>query len=386
MHEQNSPTTGLSRRGLMQAAGVTTIAGLAAATTTGAAAAPAGAVKKPSRGDAALVLLGTAGGPTVYADRAGVSSAIVVGDAFYLIDLGHGALSQVAAAQLSTATGPAARPLSGLAGVFLTHMHSDHLAEFSSLIINGMWNGITDPSDPVPIYGPGDRGGLPPVLGDRDAPPVIAPDDPTPGTVTMTNRAIEGYAQDLNERLRGSGGVDPGAAFAPHDIVLPDGVDAPVDAAPMPRVSPFLVHEDSRVRVTATLVEHSPVFPAFAFRFETEGGSVVFSGDTAPSENLIELAQGTDILVHEVIDQAWAEARFPEPRTPAQEATLKHLLEAHTTIEQVGPVAESAGAGTLVLNHLVPGDGPVPQYRKAKKGFSGRLVVGRDLDEVAIGG
>ncbi|WP_197517374.1 MBL fold metallo-hydrolase [Microbacterium karelineae] len=386
MHDHAPTPAGLSRRQLMKAAGVTTLAGLATAATTGAAAQPATRPTRRPRDDGAtLVLLGTAGGPTVYGDRAGISSAVVVGDAFYLVDLGHGALGQVAAAQLSTSTGPAARPLSGLAGVFLTHMHSDHLSEFGSLIINGMWNGITDPSAPVPIYGPGDRGGLPPVLGDRDEPPVIAPEDPTPGTVTMTSRAIEAFAQDLNERLRGSGGVDPGAAFAPHDITLPSEIDGPVDAAPMPRIRPFLVHEDDGVRVTATLVEHSPVFPAFAFRFDTDTGSVTFSGDTAPSDNLIELAQDTDVLVHEVIDRAWAEARFPEPRTPAQEATLKHLLESHTTIEDVGPVAEAAGARALVLNHLVPGDGPVPQYRKAGRGFSGRLIVGRDLDEIPLG-
>lgn len=173
--------------------------------------------------------------------------------------------------------------------------------------------------------------------------------------------------------------------FQPHDIALPEGIDAPVDAAPMPRIRPFVVHEDDRVRVTATLVEHSPVFPAFAFRFDTEDGSVTFSGDTAPSENLIELAGGTDLLVHEVIDRAWAEARYPEPRTPEQEATLKHLLESHTTIEQVGPVAEAAGARTLVLNHLVPGEGALPQYRKAGAGFGGRLIVGKDLQEISLG-
>ncbi|NLP84577.1 MBL fold metallo-hydrolase [Microbacterium sp. CFH 90308] len=364
------------------------MAGFAAVATTGAAAAPALAaspMKRPRGAGTTLVLLGTAGGPTLYGDRAGVSSAVVVGDAFYLVDLGHGALGRVAQAQLSTSTAPSARPLTGLAGVFLTHVHSDHLAEYASLVINGMWNGVNDPSRPVPVYGPGDRGGLPPVLGDRPEPPVIAPDAPTAGTVAMTARIIEGFAADLNERLRGSGGVDPGAAFAPHDIALPAGAAGPVDHAPMPRISPIPVHEDSRVRVTATLVEHSPVFPSFAFRFDTDEGSITFSGDTAPSENLIELAQGTDVLVHEVIDRQWAEARFPEPRTPAAEATLRHLIESHTTIEDVGGVATAAGAGTLVLNHLAPGDNADSRWRQAGKGFAGRLVVGHDLDEIAVG-
>ncbi|MFH8253003.1 MBL fold metallo-hydrolase [Microbacterium sp. B2969] len=377
----------LSRRRLIQAAGVSTLAGIAGLATTGAAlpgsfSAP---LSRPRTGGTTLVLLGTAGGPTLYSGRAGVASAVVVGDAFYLVDLGHGALGRAADAGLSTSTAPSARPLTGLAGVFLTHMHSDHLAEYASLIINGMWNGITDGAHPVPIYGPGDRGGLPPVLGNRPDPVVIAADEPTAGTVRMTERISEAFAADLNERLRGSGGVSPLAAFAPHDITLPAGVEAPVDHAPMPRIRPFAVHEDSRVRVTATLVEHSPVFPSFAFRFDTDQGSVTFSGDTAPSENLIELAQGTDVLVHEVMDRQWAEARFPEPRTPAAEATLRHLLESHTTIEDVGGVAESAGAGTLVLNHLAPGDNSISRWRQAGRGFSGRLVVGKDLDEIEVG-
>ena len=68
--------------------------------------------------------------------------------------------------------------------------------------------------------------------------------------------------------------------------------------------------EDDRVRVSATLVAHAPVWPAFAFRFDTDDGSIVFSGDTARSENLIKLAKGADILVHEVIVTKWSMLSF----------------------------------------------------------------------------
>ena len=112
----------------------------------------------------------------------------------------------------------------------------------------------------------------------------------------------------------------------------------------MPPVDPFPVYEDDRVKVTATLVNHAPVFPSLAFRFDTADGTVTFSGDTAPSDNLVKLAAGSDIMVHEIIDRAWAEALFPEPRTPAAEATLGHLLESHTTIEDIGAVAQRIGA------------------------------------------
>jgi ribonuclease BN (tRNA processing enzyme) len=93
----------------------------------------------------------------------------------------------------------------------------------------------------------------------------------------------QAYATDLNDRLRNGGGVDPRRVFQVHDIALPAGVPAPVDTNPMPRVAPFSVFEDARVRVTATLVNHAPVFPTFAFRFDTDDGSITFSGDTAAS-------------------------------------------------------------------------------------------------------
>jgi len=153
----------------------------------------------------------------------------------------------------------------------------------------------------------------------------------------------------------------------------------------MPPVDPFPVYEDDLVRVTATLVNHAPVFPSFGFRFDTEDGSITISGDTAPSDNLVRLAQGTDILVHECIDAAWVNARFPEPRTPAIEGLVQHLLGSHTSIEQVGPVGDRAGAGTLVLTHLVPANNPVATWQKAQAGFSRRLVVGEDLLRLGVG-
>ena len=112
-------------------------------------------------------------------------------------------------------------------------------------------------------------------------------------------------------------------------------------------MEPFGIYEDDRVRVSATLVQHSPVWPAFAFRFETDDGAVVFSGDTGPSNNLVKLAKGANILVHEVILPEWINRVLPEPRTPAQEAMRQHSLSAHTPVEEVGKIAEAAHVSTL---------------------------------------
>src|SRR5215212_1017810 len=380
----------MSRRALLRSTGVAAAAGVALGGGGTAAAGATTPLDAPERGDGRrhrtrLVLLGTAGGPSVYPDRSGIASAVAVEDAVYLVDCGHSVQTRFVQAGLATPTRPGNRAFEGLQAIFLTHLHSDHTVEYPAFRITGMWNGLDNPARPVQVHGPGDRGGLPPVFGSAPPPPVVNPQDPTPGTVKMTAYLDQAYATDLNDRLRSSGGADPRRVFQVHDIALPASVPVPVDTNPMPPVAPFAIFEDARVRVTATLVNHAPVFPSFAFRFDTDDGSITFSGDTAPSENLIQLAQGTDVLVHEAIDRAWVEGLFPPPRTPATEALVGHLLESHTTIEDLGPVAERTGAKQTVLSHIVPVTNPESRWLEAQRGYSGKLLVGRDLMQIGVG-
>src|SRR3954464_2019527 len=101
---------------------------------------------------------------------------------------------------------------------------------------------------------------------------------------------------------------------------------------PSPPMEPFKIFEDDRVRVSATLVDHAPIWPAFGYRFDTDDGSIAFSGDTGRSENLIKLAKGADILVHEVIVTSFVNKLFPTPRTVGQEGLIRHLLDHHTRV------------------------------------------------------
>jgi ribonuclease BN (tRNA processing enzyme) len=378
----------MSRRGFLGAVGAT--AGSAALLgSVGTASANGRLADGPTDAASAkrhrtrLVLLGTAGGPAwATPRRKGISSAVIVGDVVYLVDFGDGLgprLHEAINAQLR-------QTFATLRAGFLTHLHSDHTIDYPDLPVLGMWNGLTDPTRKVHIYGPGNRGALPPVFPpSRPTPPIISPDDPTPGIEAMTDYILKAWATDLNDRLRDAGGTDPRQVLVVHDIPLPAGVSGPVDTNPMPPVDPFPVYEDDNVRVTATLVNHAPVFPSFGFRFDTDDGSITFSGDTAPSENLVKLAAGTDILVHEIIDEDWVNATFPPPRTPLQEALVAHLLGSHTTKAQIGPLAERTGARTLVLNHLVPANNPPEAWAPARRGFSGRFVVGEDLMQFGVG-
>ena len=123
--------------------------------------------------------------------------------------------------------------------------------------------------------------------------------------------------------------------------------------------------------------------PALAYRFDCPDRSIVISGDTRPSKALVKLAEGADVLVHEVM-------HLPSlDRIVASEPNAKklreHLLASHTTTEQVGRVATEAKVKTLVLSHFVPG-GPFITDEEwldaVRPSFSGNLIVGRDLLEV----
>jgi ribonuclease BN (tRNA processing enzyme) len=348
-----------------------------------------------SSGDAArsrtrLLLLGTAGGPTWWpnSDQCGISSAVAVADAYYLVDCGEGVgrrLQQAVSPNNSrTVTG------AGLRAIFLTHLHSDHTVDYPNLLLFGLFTGLDRAASPLKVFGPGRRGQMAPVFSlpgsPPPAPPIISPDNPTPGTKDMTRYIAQAFATDLNDRIRDNGKRSLEALVDVHDVDIPQiaGFKSP-NETPAPSMEPFKVFEDDRVRVSATLVDHAPVWPAFAYRFDTDDGSVVFSGDTARSENLIKLAKGADILVHEVIVTSWVNGLYPPPRSAAEEGLLQHLLSAHTLVEEVGGIAETAGVKKLVLSHIVPGNATREQLLPAGKGFSGELVIGRDLMQIAVG-
>jgi ribonuclease BN (tRNA processing enzyme) len=126
------------------------------------------------------------------------------------------------------------------------------------------------------------------------------------------------------------------------------------------------------------------VSPAYAYRFDTADRSIVVSGDTARSENLIALAKGADVLVHEAMFMPAIErlvARIPNASTLRQ-----HLVASHASAEDCGRIATAAGVKTLVLSHFVPPDDPQVTEQMwldaARQHFSGRIIVGRDLLEI----
>jgi ribonuclease BN (tRNA processing enzyme) len=345
------------------------------------AAAPVGSPTSRTR----LVLLGTSGGPGLSdPNRYGISTALVYEDRTYVVDLGAGANFRLVQSGLGR-RGSAS--LSNVAGIFFTHLHSDHITEWPAIYLTGQMNSLGRTLPAIKVFGPGDRGTLPRVFpASRPEPALYNPERPTPGIVGMTEYLRKAFAADLNDRARDSNMPDPNALFEVGDIDL-DGVWAVTAEGVPPRLTaPIPVWEDGDVRITATLVDHHPTAPSFAYRFDTPDGSVVVSGDTGVSENLIDLARDVDHLVHEVIDPQWVD-RLTSALPPEQGGPLKeHLLTSHTTIEQVGrDVAERAGAKNLVLTHLVADGVPESRWREAQAGYSGTLTVGADLMQLPVG-
>ena len=273
-----------------------------------------------------VFLLGTKGGPTPSRYRAPASVAIVIGDRVFLIDCPNGVAGQLAKAGI---------PLTQLAQIFVTHNHSDHVIDAGSLIVLAWGSGL---QAPVTLHGP------PPL---RD----------------IVDHSIAASGYDIEVRMREEG--RPPLKPLVH-----------VEE----RTAGGLVYRDGDIRVTSALVDHFTVKPAFAYRFDIRGRSIVVSGDTTYNDNLVRLAHGADLLIHEAmylpaIDQL----------AGRNAASREHLLRSHSTTEQVGLVAARAGVKKLVLSHLVPVFPWITDemwLEGVRKSFHGEAIVGRDLQEV----
>lgn len=374
MQQPDRTPSRLARRGFLGRTAALAATVTAAATTGAAPAAAAPRRPRPGTGDR-LVLLGTAAGPPPEAARVGIASALVVDGRTYVIDCGRSAVTQYGLAGLA---------MKDLTSVFLTHLHADHIADYYNFFLLGaqLSNDEGDRiTEPVDVYGPGPAGALPPAFEGGD-PPTVCPQEPTPGLTVLTEKQIEAFAYSTNIFIRDSAIADPRTLIRTHEIELPAGTGAGPLGPTAPDMEPFLVADDGTVRVTAVLVPHGPVFPSYAFRFDTASGSVVFSGDTVASDNVVRLARGADILVHEVMDADFYRSAGIPP------AYLDHMLQSHTDVTEVGPIAERAGVDTLVLSHICPADrtkvSPAQWRRRAGRGFSGRVVAGEDLQEIPL--
>lgn len=190
--------------------------------------------------------------------------------------------------------------------------------------------------------------------------PREAADQPS-GTADLTSHLATAYATNTHIRRDLVEHLPAGGIQIQTTEIQGDGV----------------VYQNNGVTVTAFLVDHDPVKPAFGYRVDYQGYSVVFSGDTTLSPNLVQHARGADVVIHEVIIP-------PAGATPENDAIVAY----HSTPEQAASVFTQVSPRLAIYTHIVDQAGTGMQGlidRTRAAGYTGPLQVGRDLSLIEIG-
>jgi ribonuclease Z len=276
--------------------------------------------------DIKVTLLGT-GCPAPVMNRFGSSILVEAAGQALLFDAGRGALQRLTQARV---------PWQNVRGVFLTHLHSDHVVGLPDLLLTG-W--LTTPKRAV-------------------SPAVLGPS----GTAQMIHHLRQAFAEDIRIRVANEHADSAGIALGGKDIS--DGV----------------VYDESGLKVTAFGVDHAPAMAALGYRIDYAGRSVVLSGDTRPSDDLVRHAAGADVLIHEVIvPETLRRIGIPADR-------IEDIISIHTTPEQAGQVFARATPKLAVYSHICPpaatAQDVLPLTRTT---YPGRVEMGEDLMVIEVG-
>ncbi len=255
-----------------------------------------------NRYDGLRVFLCGTSSPLPAPGRAQACVAILAGDSLYLVDVGAGSNLVAALGQL---------PMARLGGIFLTHYHSDHIAELYEFNLNS-W--VAGRPEPLEVFGP-------------------------EGITEVVEGINATYRQDRSYRVD-----HHGAGLLPPEL----GVMQPR------QIAPWSTMELGDLKVTSFLVDHAPVQPAVGYRFDYGGRSVVISGDAVVTPGLIEAAREADLVLQDALSLpiiSTLENAVPDPRL---EKILADIQDYHAHTDELSRLVEEAGVRQLALYHLVP--------------------------------
>ncbi len=261
--------------------------------------------------DELSVLLCGTGTPLPDRMRAGPCAMVAAGNRLYVIDAGIGSVQNMLLWRI---------PLENVKGVLLTHFHSDHIPELGELRLQ-TW--VAGRKTRLPVYGP-------------------------PGVERVVAGFEEAYALDTIYRTEHHGAdfLPPNAApMMAMPVVIPDGATTQI------------VLDEDGLRITAIRVHHDPAKPAYGYRFDYHGRSVVISGDTTPDEDLARAAKGADVLVHEGLqpDMVGALGDALNAAGKWRAAKIMHDIPGyHSAPTGAARIANEAGAKLLVFTHMLP--------------------------------
>jgi ribonuclease Z len=270
-----------------------------------------------------VTLLGT-GTPQPLTERFGPSILVQAGRETLLFDAGRGCLQRLRQLKLE---------YDKLNALFLTHLHSDHIVGLPDLWLTG-WL-ITKRAIPLKVFGP-------------------------TGTNKMVEYLQKAFAYDINIRMEDDKAPEEGGKLSVTEI------------------KQGLIYEKNGVKVIAFEVDHGVIKPAFGYRVEYNGHSVVLSGDTKYSENLIRFAKGTDLLVHEVM---------MAPDTLSKSDPKYNITQHHTTPKQAAQIFNEVKPKLAAFSHIVKLYGRTEDeiMKRAKADYAGPLIMGEDLMSFSIG-
>ena len=280
-----------------------------------------------------VTLLGT-GAPIPLMDRQGPATLVEAGGKVLLFDAGRGVSQRLW--QLK-------KPLSAIDALFITHLHSDHLVGLPDLWLTG-W--------------------LQPEYGRRQAPlRIVGPQK----TSALTQSLKTGFAPDIAYRTEKEGLSAAGIEFNVSEIAQAGAV-----------------YEEGGLRVTAFEVDHGVVKPAYGYRIDFSGRSVVISGDTTFTPELVKQARGVDLLVHEIVAAAPALRENP---------FVKRQFEYHSSPSSLAQTLNEARPKAAALTHFVllgnaANPAPTPDAALSEvraQGYAGPLIAGVDLMEITVG-
>jgi ribonuclease Z len=246
------------------------------------------------------------GAPLPDRSRAEACTAIWAGGRLFVFDSGEGSAETLSLMGM---------PLGKIAGVWLTHLHSDHFEGLGALMLQ-RWAGSAA-STPLPVNGP-------------------------EGVLRITSGLNEAFAIDAGFRM-----AHHGEAVVPKSGYGLSGKT----------IIPGVVYNEGGVRITAFRVAHGPVDPAFGYRLDYGGHSVTLSGDTSKSAEVARTAKQSDVLVHEALSVRMVKIIAAAAAKAGQVNRTKILTDIqnyHTTPEQAAETARDANVGVLAFTHIVP--------------------------------
>lgn len=261
--------------------------------------------------DELSVLLCGTGTPLPDPDRAGPCALVAAGNRLFVIDAGIGSVRRLMQWRV---------PLENVRGLLITHFHSDHIADIGELRLQ-TW--VAGRREHLPVYGP-------------------------PGVAEVVGGFEQVYALDTKYRVE-----HHGADFLPPDA-------APMTPVPVviaPGATTVRVLQQDGLTITAILVHHNPATPAYGYRFDYRGRSIVISGDTIADEGLARAAKGADILVHEGLqpDMVATLGNALKKNGAPRAAKIMHDIPGyHTAPVEAARIANEAGVKRLVFTHMLP--------------------------------